>query len=161
MKEIELTQGMVALVDDEDYDMVVKNGPWYAHRESYRRNDGVPQYYAQKSLAAGGKLHMSWLIIGEPPKGFEVDHINQIKLDNRRKNLRITTRSVNMWNRNCIVLRENSVYGVSKYKGVTWDKERKKWLAQICIGKKVNYIGRFDNEIDAAIAYNKAKNNVK
>ncbi len=46
--------------------------------------------------------------------------------------------------------------GTSKYKGVKWDKQRKKWHTQIKINYKTKHLGRFSTELEAAIAYNKA-----
>jgi hypothetical protein len=76
-----------------------------------------------------------------------VDHINRFKLDNRRSNLRLVSRSLNMHNTG-----RRSV--VSKFKGVFWDSSRLKWRA--ILNYKGNYIvnKRFDSETDAALAYN-------
>ena len=75
-----------------------------------------------------------------------VDHINNNKLDNRKCNLRIITKKQNSMNSS------SSKNSTSKYIGVTWDKERNKWIAQISIDCKNINLGRFDNEIDAAKA---------
>ena len=80
------------------------------------------------------------------PEGMDVDHKNGDPLDNRRKNLRVCTHRQNCQgrrpNKNCL----------SKYKGVSWFKG--KWTAMI----NQKYLGRFDNEINAAKAYDeKAK----
>ena len=45
--------------------------------------------------------------------------------------------------------------GTSRYKGVCWDKKRCKWKAQIAIHGERKQLGRFDNEVDAALAYDK------
>ena len=44
----------------------------------------------------------------------------------------------------------------SQFKGVTWHKVTKKWMAQICINGKTKHLGYFDVEENAALAYNKA-----
>lgn len=83
-----------------------------------------------------------------------VDHINHDTLDNRRQNLRVVTRRQNQAN-----MRKCSKATSSKYKGVSWDKSRNKWMA--ALGPKVEgktrriHLGRFDREEDAALAYNK------
>jgi hypothetical protein len=46
--------------------------------------------------------------------------------------------------------------GTSKYKGVYWDKNNKKWMSRIKINKKTKYLGRFKSEKEAAEVYNKA-----
>lgn len=72
-------------------------------------------------------------------KGFDVDHINRCKYDNRRSNLRYLTRQLNNANSN---LHRNNTSG---HRGITWDKSRNKWT----VGIKVNYkrinLGRYDD----------------
>jgi len=77
-----------------------------------------------------------------------IDHINRVKTDNKIDNLRVVTRHQNSQN---ITHRENVS---SKFKGVCWNKERKKWRAYIWYNNKTMYLGLFDDEIDAAKAYN-------
>lgn len=84
------------------------------------------------------------------PTGLEVDHINLDTLDNRRSNLRVATRSQNAANRR----RQSN--NSSGYKGVSWNKERKKWHAYICVGRKHITLGRFNSIVQAARAYNDA-----
>lgn len=85
------------------------------------------------------------------PEGMVVDHINGDKLDNRKCNLRICTVREN-------VINSGSKGGASQYKGVSWDKDRQKWLAQIKNHRESIFIGRFDLEEEAARAYDeKAK----
>jgi hypothetical protein len=86
-------------------------------------------------------------------KGHLVDHINRDKLDNRRKNLRIC--SINESNRNRGIIKFKKRQNIiSKYKGVWWD--RSKWRTAITVNNQKIYLGRFDSERDAAIAYNTA-----
>lgn len=77
-----------------------------------------------------------------------INHKNFIKTDNRLENLEIVTH------------RENTnlkhIKSSSKYTGVTWDKRRMRWAAQIQINKKNKYLGHFKNEDDAHLAYQKA-----
>ena len=73
-----------------------------------------------------------------------VDHINDIQTDNRVDNLQ------------CISPRLNVIKtpkGVSKYRGVSFDKRKGKWISLIFVNKKREYLGQFDSEIDASIAY--------
>lgn len=72
-----------------------------------------------------------------------VDHINGNKLDNRKCNLRICSQQQNTFN-TCI--NSNNTSG---YKGVTWDKKRNKWIAQIMVNYKHIYLGRYENIEDA------------
>lgn len=102
-------------------------------------------FYAQTTAWVEGrqtKRYMHNLIMGE--KG--VDHINRNGLDNRRCNLRVVSQRTQMAN-------QGSRGGSSRFKGVTWRKERKKWCAKIQVQGKWHHIGYFDDEIEAAKAY--------
>lgn len=128
MKTIELKNGKSILIDDEDY-KVVKDFKWYFATGGYAR-----------AYAGNYKhIYIHNLIMGK--KG--IDHINGNKLDNRRSNLRVATRSQNA---------ANSKAQVGKaYKGITWHKCGR-W--QVVVKKK--YIGLFVNPLEAAIAYDNA-----
>lgn len=90
-------------------------------------------------------------ILGEQCAGFEVDHINGNRLNNRRENLRIATRSQNASNRP-----KYYSSGLSKYKGVRKVKGRSKWSARIFVDGKEIHLGQYETEEEAAMAYNKA-----
>ena len=72
-----------------------------------------------------------------------IDHINRDSLDNRIENLRVLTNQQNQFNRNA--------------KGYSFHKRNNKWQTRIVINGKYKYLGYFDKEQDAAIAYLKAK----
>jgi hypothetical protein len=131
-KVISLSQDKVALVDDEDYDVLIKF-KWFASK------NGKTYYAIRKSKIL---MHR---IISNPPLGFEIDHINGDGLDNRKENLRIVTHRENCQNKHI----EKS----SKFPGVTWNKQHKKWHAHLRISGKYRYVGAFDDEIAAANAY--------
>jgi hypothetical protein len=78
-----------------------------------------------------------------------VDHINGDPTDNRRVNLRRASLSENMWN-----TRKTRLQCSSKFKGVSYKKANNKWCARIKFKHKTINIGYFNNETDAAIAYN-------
>jgi hypothetical protein len=80
-----------------------------------------------------------------------VDHRNNDGLDNRRDNLRLATRSQNMYNK----LKTKSKTS-SRFIGVSFDKSRRKWEARIYYQGRKIWLGRFDSEIDAALAYDEA-----
>lgn len=80
------------------------------------------------------------------------DHINRDPLDNRKVNLLFVMRGQNVVN-SPKAKRENPT---SQHKGVSWDKDRSKWVASICVNDKRMNLGRFASEDDAARAYNNA-----
>jgi len=89
-------------------------------------------------------------LITNVPQNMEVDHINHDKLDNRRANLRICTRSQNLCNR---VLSKRNTSG---YKGVSWNKDEEKWQANITKNYKSRTIGLYNTLEEAYAAYCKA-----
>lgn len=93
---------------------------------------------------------LAWLYVyGEWPQN-HIDHINQIKDDNRIENLRAATQSQNGMNR-------SSYNGTtSQYKGVSWHKHANKWVVQIRIDVKQKHLGYFTSEEDAARTYDRA-----
>ena len=138
MKIIPLTQGKFAKVDDEDFERVnalkwsLSNG--YAHT-----NKG-------NSVKGNDHIYMHRFILN-PGKGFEIFHKDGDRLNNQKNNFKITTPQQNL------MMRKPRKSKTSKYKGVYWDKVRNKWAARIGINRKQKYIGRFDIEEEAALAY--------
>ena len=86
-----------------------------------------------------------WLLDAQP--GQLVDHIDGNKLNNRRSNLRLVTRSQNQANR-----RHNRT-SRSRYKGVTWHKRRKRWMARIQVRGRRITIGYYADALQAAYEY--------
>lgn len=140
-KEIPLSQGKVTIIDGEDYEWL-NQWKWYAAQ----RNDG--QYVAVRKPTSG-IIRMHRLILNVP-KGLLTDHKDGNPLNNQRYNLRICTSYQSQGN---IKHRKNTS---SKYKGVSWDKTKQKWTAQIVIKHKWYFLGRYESEKDAANAYDKA-----
>lgn len=143
MKQIELTQGKVALVDDADYEELSKHN-WFAHKS---RNT----FYAERKVSKNTHIKMHRQLLGlESGDGKKTDHQNHNGLDNRHCNIRICTQQQN--HRNLLPLKRKS----SKYKGVSWFKLRKKWRVRITVNKKVKHLGYFNHEQLAALVYNLA-----
>ena len=139
MKEIQLTQGKVALVDDADYD-ALSAVKWCSKKDGHTT-------YAISSIE--GRTVLIHRLITAAPQGVEVDHINGDGLDNRRDNLRLCSRKENQRNRR---VQAHS----SQYKGVTWHTSHGKWRSQITIDGRNKHLGYFTAEIDAAHAYDEA-----
>lgn len=100
-----------------------------------------------------GKLYQAHRLIYLYHHGWlpeALDHINRVRTDNRIENLRPATNQQNQYNKSSF--RDSS----SKYKGVSWKKQRNKWTVQISIAGKKTHLGYFDCEGDAAMAYNEA-----
>jgi hypothetical protein len=95
------------------------------------------------------KAHrLAWMhVYGDIPQGIEIDHINGNKSDNRISNLRLATRSENCRNSKL------SPLNTSGSKGVSWNKARNKWTAQIKINGRQKHLGVFKNVEDAKSAY--------
>ena len=145
MREIPLTQGKVALVDDKDFEFLnqwkwcayqdKKNGVWYAER-------GTCVDRIQKTF----RMHRVILGLEHGDKRL-CDHINHNGLDNRQCNLRICTAKQNQFNK------KSALNKTSRFKGVSWHKGNKKWRATIKINGKYKNLGSFLVEEVAALAY--------
>ncbi len=144
MKQIELTQGKVALVDDKDFEWL-SQWKWHAIRLSYCG------FTAKRTCYFCGQQKQVFMhrIITNAPTNMVVDHKNHNTLDNQRHNLRVCTKMQNQHNR-------KKQEGSSKYKGVYWYNSTKKWCAAIKSNNKRTYLGYFDNEMEAAKAYDVA-----
>jgi hypothetical protein len=144
MKTIKLTRNQETFVSEEDYEYLVSLGSWCA--ELKRDKD----FHAIRR----GNIRMHNVIaerkFGKVPDGLVVDHIDHNPLNNVRENIRLATKSQNMWNsvKRC--------EGSSKLKGVSWNKNAKKFTAKICVNYKQIHLGYFASEQEASEAYNKA-----
>jgi hypothetical protein len=138
-QEIQLSRGLVAIVDDCDYERL-SGFKWYASLEGKR-------FYAVHGRKQ--KIRMHRLIL-YAPRGKEVDHINGNTLDNRRGNLRLATRAQNGRNRR--ISRTNT----SGFKGVHLHKRTGRWNAQIKFRGKIYNLGCFDTPEEAAREYDRA-----
>lgn len=138
MKEIQLTQGKVALVDDEDYNFLCVYS-WHAHK-------GRETYYATTNINKK-TVKMHRLLLNAKDDDF-IDHKDHNELNNQRNNIRICTRSQNKQN----ALKRKA--GSSAYKEVNWHKHEKRWVAQVSVNKVRLHLGYYDSEDLAALMYN-------
>lgn len=138
MKEIPLSQGKVAIIDDEDYERVSQYGWCYSSTIGY----------AVSSRKHDGKKLLMHRFIMNVPKDKVTDHINRDKLDNRKENLRICSRAQN----NCNMgVRSHNKSGL---KGVYWTEKHKAYQVTIRHNKTPMYLGLFKDKYEAARMYN-------
>ena len=143
MKEIPLTQGKVAVVDDTDYPLL-NLFRWHAHKNQNGN------WYACRNILLDNKrtielMHRAILI---PLRGMCIDHRDGDGLNNQRHNLRIATKTQNGQN--------GKPYKNKRYRGVHWYKARAKFTAQIIVNGKQVHLGYFWEAESAAQAYNVA-----
>jgi hypothetical protein len=140
---IKLTKNKVAFCSDEDYEILSLH-KWYAHKDPKNGN-----YYAVRNIRlSNGKrkteyMHKIVALNCKMNADLKTDHID-------RNSLREATHSENCRNQN--KLKSNST---SKFKGVTHRKSDGKWQSRIGFNYKRIWIGLFDDDISAAVAYDK------
>ena len=143
VKEIQLTRDKVALVDDGDYDRL-NAFCWCAHN-----NPKQQLWYAKRGTRNNGRFCQTteWMHHYILPKiiGYITDHINGNGLDNQKSNLRLVTRRGNAQNMH--------ITKTSMYPGAYWERSRSRWMSRITVNNTCKFIGRFDSEYDAYIAY--------
>lgn len=142
-----LTKGYVSLIDAEDA-IELQQHRWWAQVRPGR-------VCALRTYRDGSATYLHREVL-KPPQDMFTDHVDQHRLfkfrvvDNRRENLRTVTDSQNLANsrkrRDCS----------STYKGVGWYAPSQKWQAKIGVNGQQKHLGYFDNEIEAANAYDAA-----
>jgi hypothetical protein len=150
MREIALTQGKVALVDDEDFERLSQFN-WCAYKSK-------KTWYAMRAVKVGHNayrcLDMHRDILGlQFGDGVKTDHRDGNGLNNLRANIRRCSSLQNRRNFPGYSDRRRS-----NFKGVSYDKNcpGRPWRVRIRIGTIRHYVGRFDDEQAAAVAYNEA-----
>lgn len=144
MIEIPLTQGQVALIDDEDFEIVSRYkwcASWDQSINSFYATAHTPRHNGRRTT-----LRMHRLIMNAQP-GQQVDHIHHQTLDNRKSELRFCTNSQNRRNSG------KTVRNTSGYKGVCWNKTNCKWQANIRVNFRLNHLGYYATKEEAYAAY--------
>ena len=149
VKELPLSAGKVATVDDHWYPILSLHKWTFQKSKTCVQGEGYAIRYSDGGRTSRRRIFMHHVI--HPPRpGFLVDHVNGDTLDNQEHNLRDATSTQNQANRG--LNRDNT----SGYKGVTLDRKRQLWRAQIrCEGKQYD-LGRYQTREAAARAYNEA-----
>jgi hypothetical protein len=145
-RRISLGEGRYTLVDSADYNRLNKYR-WYADGKGdniYAVRNAISETEDPRTI----RMHRE---IMNAQAGVLIDHRNTNALDNRRDNLREATKSQNGGNK-----RPNKTKKTSRYKGVTFRKDIRKWTARIGVQGKSIWLGRYDEEGDAARAYDAA-----
>lgn len=146
MRLIELSQGKFAKVDDEMYDELNKfkwtfHTAGYAYRHKRNENHKIEVVLMHRCIME---------LFGHDLTNLCIDHIDGDKLNNCVSNLRVVT-----WLQNQLNRKKSNNNKSSKYKGVCWDKSRKKWTVHIQLHQKQKHLGRYEDEWEAACVYNK------
>ena len=126
------------LIDDKNFDLLSKF-TWVVCGKGGS---------VKANVLGKNNVSIAWLVLGQPPKGKEVDHINRNPLDNREINLRFCSKSQNQMNKG---LQKNNTSG---YKGVHKSKNRKRWKAELKHNGKRLYLGTYNTKEEAAKVYN-------
>ena len=139
MKQIKLTKGLYALVDNEDYDLLVQ----YSWSANY---DNRANYWTAKAYVDKKVITMHRLVLNLKEFSIKVLHKNGNRLDNRKENLYIVTQQ-----ESCVTTK---VFKKSKtgFKGVT--KKGSKFKATLVVSGEEKHLGLFDTPEKAAKAYN-------
>jgi hypothetical protein len=146
MREIPLSQGQVALVDDQDY-LLLSEFRWY-----YRPEKGGKQGYAVRHKKTDGKDRLCYLHreILPAPEGNETIFLNHDRLDCRRANLRVVTQ---VEARRHHRVRSDSQSGV---KVVRYNPDNDSWSAYVCRGGRYRHVGTYPSRDEAVPAYEEA-----
>lgn len=142
MKTLRLKSGAEVLVDDEDFDFVSQYS-WHVSHNGYA---------IRRAVEPSGRKRVIYMHkeLMTPSPGHEIDHADMNKLNNCRSNLREASRTLNNANHRP---REGCS---SKFKGVAWHKNYKRWWSYINKNGKRLSLGYFYDEVEAAKAYNAA-----
>ena len=149
MKELPLSRGRVALVDDDVWEWA-SGHRWYVHPQGY---------VYRKSSLPNGKRGTSLLRreIMQPPPGAEVAHRNEDQLDHRRENLVVFTPAERAAHKAVRIHREGlRATNTSGFRGVSCGRGRRGWVAKIRVAGNLRHLGRFPTPEAAARAWDRA-----
>lgn len=140
MKQIKLSQGQFALVDDDDFELLNQYN-WFANKH---RNTFYARRNIRLSPTKRTAIQMHRVIVDCPVEKM-IDHIDGNGLNNQKNNLRIVSNRQNAQN---LHISRRSIYP-----GVHWHNIGHKWQARIWLNGKAKHIGLYPTEIEAFRAY--------
>ncbi|MGB7581071.1 MAG: AP2/ERF family transcription factor [Sedimentisphaerales bacterium] len=145
-RKIPLGEGRFTIVEPGDF--------YQLNRFNWCAKENGPRIYAVRLVGDSNNrtkiISMHREIMGEPA-GMLVDHHNRNTLDNRKENLRLATHSQNQFNKG-----KTTKKTTSRFIGVFFEKQSGRWVARTTVGGKRIWLGRFDDETEAAKAYDEA-----
>jgi len=139
MPEIPIIGGNSTIVSEEDYEYLIQFR-WF-----------LVEGYAKRSLNNKHSALHKEVAMRIGMKGSQIDHRDRDRLNNQRENLRPATTSQNQMNQAAHV---DKTY--SEFKGVTYNRQKNKWVARIMRQKVRYHLGYFDTDVQAAKAFNLA-----
>jgi hypothetical protein len=141
VREILLTKGRIAVVDDMDYAWLVGMGSWCFDGDSYavKKQNGKP-LLMHRAIVSHTGIHVV---------GIKIDHKDRNGLHNWRSNLRVATSGQNRWN-------SKSCNSKSGFTGVELREETGKFRARIFASGKAKSLGTYATAEEAAVAYDSA-----
>ena len=138
MREIEVRRShRKVVVDDSDFSLFEGN---------------TPRLATNGRAILVGRMSIAQFVMGNPPLGYQWDHKDRDIFNNLRDNYRLATSAEQQANKGKGTHRAFT----SRYKGVSWNRERRKWIAMITFNTKKVYLGAFHVEEEAARAYDSA-----
>ena len=146
MRLIPLTQGKFAKVDDADYQELISYNWIFNNGYAFRHLS------LDRSTGKRSRIMMHRQLMNTP-KGMDTDHINRDRLDNRRSNLRVCTRSQNMANKG---LKSNNTTGYAGVSLTMYRRTPKKYQARISYEGRVIHLGYSNSKLEAYKLYKKA-----
>jgi len=145
--KIERLKALFYYKDGKLYNRVSRGSAIKDSEAGYIAEDGYRRVRVDGKYLYVHRLVWFLLTLKEVPEDLFIDHIDGNRLNNNINNLRLATALENQYNK----ARQSN--GTSQYKGVWYDKAKDCWKASIRFKDKRHYIGQFETELDAALAY--------
>lgn len=150
MKYITLTKCQKTKVDDKDYEYL-SQWNWHFGANGYAVRE---QHYGMKDGKRVRKTILMHRELLNAPHKIDVDHINEDKLDNRRENIRLATRSQNRANISAVKRKEDLPIGITFNPS---PRSKQPYMARVCMNGKSYFLGNFYKLTDAVEAYTAKK----